>query len=42
MEHLVRACYKKKSGYVFAKKAEDIAREYRIGRIARLASNENP
>ena len=42
MERLVRACYKKKSGYVFAKKAEDIAREYGIGRIARLASNENP
>jgi histidinol-phosphate aminotransferase len=42
MEHLVRSCYKKKSGYVFAKKAEDIAREYGIGRIARLASNENP
>ncbi len=42
MEHLVRPCYKKKSGYVFAKKAEDIAREYGIARIARLASNENP
>ena len=42
MEHLVRSCYKKKSGYVFAKKAEDIAREYGIGQIARLASNENP
>ena len=42
MEHLVRSCYKKKSGYVFAKKAEDIAREYDIDRIARLASNENP
>jgi len=42
MEHLVRSCYKKKSGYVFAKKAEDIAREYRFGQIARLASNENP
>jgi histidinol-phosphate aminotransferase len=42
MEHLVRPCYKKKSGYVFAKKAEDIAREYGIERIARLASNENP
>ena len=42
MEHLVRSCYKKKSGYVFAKKADDIAREYGIGRIARLASNENP
>jgi histidinol-phosphate aminotransferase len=42
MEHLVRSCYKKKSGYVFAKKAEDIAREYGISKIARLASNENP
>ena len=42
MERLVRSCYKKKSGYVFAKKAEDIAREYGIERIARLASNENP
>jgi histidinol-phosphate aminotransferase len=42
MEHLVRSCYKKKSGYVFARKAEDIAREYGISRIARLASNENP
>jgi histidinol-phosphate aminotransferase len=42
MEHLVRPCYKKKSGYIFAKRAEDIAREYGTGRIARLASNENP
>jgi histidinol-phosphate aminotransferase len=42
MERLVRSCYKKNSGYVFAKKAEDIAREYGIERIARLASNENP
>ena len=42
MERLVRSCYKKKSGYSFAKKAEDIAREYGIQRIARLASNENP
>lgn len=42
MERLVRSCYKKKSGYAFAKKAEDIAREYGIDRIARLASNENP
>ncbi|MDD1696490.1 MAG: aminotransferase class I/II-fold pyridoxal phosphate-dependent enzyme, partial [Methanoregula sp.] len=42
MEQLVRSCYKKKSGYAFAKKAEDIAREYGIERIARLASNENP
>jgi histidinol-phosphate aminotransferase len=42
MERLVRSCYKKKSGYVFAKKAEDIAREYGISKVARLASNENP
>jgi len=42
MERLVRSCYKKKSGYVFARKAEEIAREYGIDRIARLASNENP
>jgi histidinol-phosphate aminotransferase len=42
MERLVRSCFKKKGGYVFAKKAGDIAREYGIARIARLASNENP
>jgi len=42
MERLVRSCYRKKSGYAFAKKAEEIAREYGIGRVARLASNENP
>jgi len=42
MERLVRSCYKKKSGYAFAKKAEDIAREYGMDRVARLASNENP
>src|SRR5512136_945543 len=42
MERFVRSCYKKKSGYVFAKKAGDIAREYGMDRIARLASNENP
>jgi histidinol-phosphate aminotransferase len=41
MEHLVRSCYKQ-GGYVFAKKAEAIASEYGIARIARLASNENP
>ena len=41
MEHLVRSYYKQ-GGYVFAKKAEDIAREFGIKRIARLASNENP
>ena len=42
MERLVRSCFKKKGGYIFAKKAGDIAREYGIDRIARLASNENP
>jgi len=42
MERLVRSCYKKKSGYGLAKKAEDIAREFGMTRIARLASNENP
>jgi histidinol-phosphate aminotransferase len=41
MERLVRSCYKQ-GGYQFAKKATDIAREYGIDRIARLASNENP
>jgi len=41
MERLVRSCYKQ-GGYVFAKKAEEIAREFNISRIARLASNENP
>jgi histidinol-phosphate aminotransferase len=41
MERLVRDCFRK-GGYVFAKKAEDIARHYGITRIARLASNENP
>ena len=41
MERLVRSCYKQ-GGYVFAKKAEEIAREYGVSRIARLASNENP
>jgi histidinol-phosphate aminotransferase len=41
MEHLVRDCFRQ-NGYVFAKKAEAIAAEYGHGRIARLASNENP
>jgi len=41
MEHLVRSCYKQ-GGYQFAKKPTEIAREYGIDRIARLASNENP
>lgn len=38
MEHLVRSCYKQ-GGYVFAKKAANFAGD---GRVARLASNENP
>ena len=29
-------------GYIFARKAEDIAREHGLERVARLASNENP
>jgi histidinol-phosphate aminotransferase len=41
MEHLVRSCYKQ-GGYVFAKKADDLAKEHGISKIARLASNENP
>jgi histidinol-phosphate aminotransferase len=41
MENLVRSCYRS-SGYVFAAKAEEIARKYGISDIARLASNENP
>lgn len=41
MEQLVRSCYKQ-GGYVFAKKAGDVAREKGITRFARLASNENP
>jgi len=38
MEHLVRSCYKQ-GGYVFAKKAANLVVD---GRVARLASNENP
>jgi histidinol-phosphate aminotransferase len=41
MEHLVRDCFKS-GGYLFARKAEDIAREHKVTTIARLASNENP
>jgi histidinol-phosphate aminotransferase len=41
MERFIRDCFRK-GGYVFAKKAEDIARHYGSTRIARLASNENP
>ena len=42
MRHLIRACYAGATGYSYAKKAEDVAREHGIDRIARLASNENP
>ncbi|HPA06863.1 MAG TPA: histidinol-phosphate transaminase [Methanoregulaceae archaeon] len=38
---LVRDCFRA-GGYVFAKKAGEIAQENGISRIARLASNENP
>ncbi|MFA5221013.1 MAG: histidinol-phosphate transaminase [Methanoregula sp.] len=41
MERLVRSCYKQ-GGYVFARKAGDLARREGDTRIARLASNENP
>jgi histidinol-phosphate aminotransferase len=41
MEHLVRECFRGE-GYVFARKAEEIAKERGLSRIARLASNENP
>ena len=40
-ELLVRECFSGE-GYVFARKAEDIAREHGLERVARLASNENP
>ena len=38
---LIRECFSGE-GYVFARKAEEIAREHGLERIARLASNENP
>jgi histidinol-phosphate aminotransferase len=38
---LIRNLYRS-GGYVFAAKAEDIARQHGISRVARLASNENP
>ncbi len=41
MQALIRDCYRS-GGYVFAGKAEEIARKYGILKIARLASNENP
>ncbi len=42
MRRLVRACFAGANGYSYAKKAEDVAREHGIDRVARLASNENP
>jgi len=42
MRHLVRACFAGRTGYSYAKKAEDVARELGIDRVALLASNENP
>ncbi|QYZ78539.1 histidinol-phosphate transaminase [Methanofollis formosanus] len=39
---VVRRCYATAGGYVFAKSAEEIAREQGLSRVARLASNENP
>ncbi len=42
MQRLVRAHYAGPAGYSFARSAEDVAREYGIDRVARLASNENP
>lgn len=39
---IVRRCYATAGGYVFAKSAEEIAREQGLSRVARLASNENP
>ncbi|MFA5331292.1 MAG: histidinol-phosphate transaminase [Methanoregula sp.] len=41
MERLVRSCYKQ-GGYVFAKKAGGHSYGQGDGRVARLASNENP
>jgi histidinol-phosphate aminotransferase len=40
-DRLTRNLYRS-GGYVFAAKAEDIARQHGISRVARLASNENP
>ncbi|MDN7011637.1 histidinol-phosphate transaminase [Methanoculleus sp. FWC-SCC3] len=42
MRRLVRACYTGASGYSYAKKAGDVAREHGFDRVALLASNENP
>lgn len=40
-DHLVRDCFRS-GGYVFARKAGNIPGRKRTGRVARLASNENP
>lgn len=42
MQRFVRRQYAAPGGYVFAKSAEEIARENGLDRVARLASNENP
>ena len=41
MERLVRDCFRQ-GGYAYARSAADVAKEYGVHRIARLASNENP
>jgi len=40
--NLVRGLYRQGDSYVFARRPEDIAKEFGFDRIARLASNENP
>jgi len=39
---LVRDLYRQGASYVFARKPEEIAKEYGFRQVARLASNENP
>jgi len=41
MKRSVRGCYQGE-GYVFAKNAAEIGKQYGLERVARLASNENP
>lgn len=41
MERLVRDCFRQ-GGYAYARSAAEVAKEYGVLRIARLASNENP
>ena len=41
MERLVRDCFRQ-GGYAYARSAAEVAKEYGVRRIARLASNENP